>query len=282
MKLIFNPRLFPLKLLLILQILILVLMVVFLLFQMPHPGRVVRLTRCEGVPGFPALLVAALSSQGSPWFPEYYVYEDYREYGQTQYCCEVHILNEAGDQDLHLVRGFGVTEEQSVHQAAYCALTRYCEHCDYLRAPTSVFRHFPAAREAPEGFPVSVYRSAQYEQDPSYRCLVDLVQALDRQANQWYHQCLASRVRHWDMLMRLRPYVLSGHLPEELLYPTEPTLPSCIALPSVGGVVPRRGRRLPPIVERGLFQSPYAPQPYWERSFHTSSVTLPEDFGGYF
>ena len=149
---------------------------------MTSTWQVVRLTRCEEVPGFPALLAAALSSQGSPWFPEYYVYEDYREYGQTQFCCEVHILREDGRQDRYRFRGFGMTQEQSVHEAAYVALTHYCYDCDYLRAPTSVFRHFPAARERPEGFSVGVYRSAQRETDPSYRCLVDMVQALDRRA----------------------------------------------------------------------------------------------------
>ena len=58
---------------------------------MLHSGQLVLLTRCEDVPGFPALLAAALASQGAPWFLEYYVYEDYRAYGQTQYCCEVQI-----------------------------------------------------------------------------------------------------------------------------------------------------------------------------------------------
>ena len=71
---------------------------------MPHSGQLVLLTWCEDVPGFPALLAAALASQGAPWFLEYYVYEDYRAYGQTQFCCEVHVLNDAGTQDHHVCR----------------------------------------------------------------------------------------------------------------------------------------------------------------------------------
>ena len=248
---------------------------------MPPPGRLVRLTRCEAVPGFPALLASALSSQDSPWFPEYYVCEDYREYGQTQFCCDVHILDEAGTGDRYTFRGFGMTQEQSVHEAAYVALTHYCYDCDYLRAPTSVFRNFPAARDGPGGLSVGVYRSARYETDPSYRCLVDLVHALDRRAQQWYYYCMAARESHWDTLMLLRPYVLSREAPEELTYTTELGLPNWLTIPSVGGVIPRQGPLLPPTVERGVFDSPYAPQPWYERRFYTPSVLLPPFFGGY-
>ena len=55
-----------------------------------------------------------------------------------------------------------------------------------------------------------------------------------------------------------------------------------MAIPSVGGVVPRQGPLLPSTVERGLFDSPYAPQQWWDRRFFTPSVPLPEFFGGYF
>ena len=92
------------------------------------------------------------------------MYEDYRAYGQTQYYCEVHVLNEDRTRDHHFCRGFGITPEQSVHEAAYCALTLYRGDCDYLRAPTSVFHHFPAAREGPGCYRVGSYMSAQNEQ----------------------------------------------------------------------------------------------------------------------
>ena len=248
---------------------------------MPHSGQLVLLTRCEDVPGFPALLAAALASQGAPWFPEYYVYEDYRAYGQTQYYCEVHVLNEERTRSHHFCRGFGITPEQSVHEAAYCALTLYRGDCDYLRAPTSVFRHFPAAREGPGCYRVGSYMSAQNELDPSYRCLVDLVQALDRRARQWYHYGRAARASHWDTLVRVRPYVLNGQIPDEVLDTIELTLPDTMALPAVGGVVPRHGTFIPPRGERGLYESPYGPQPSWDRRFYTPSVPLPWDYGGY-
>ena len=220
------------------------------LFQMSHPGQLVLLTRCENVPGFPALLAAALSTQDATFFPEYYVYEEYRAFGQTQYCCEVHVLNEAGNRDRYECWGYGMTPEQSVHEAAYCALTLYRGDCEYLWAPGSVFRHFPSAREGQNFYRVGRYATAQNEEDPSYRCLVDLVQALDRRARQWYHYCMAARASHWDTLMRVRPYVVGNQLDEDMLGTTEITLPSTMALPPVGGVVPRRGPFIPSSGER--------------------------------
>ena len=62
---------------------------------------------------------------------------------------------------------------------------------------------------------------------------------------------------------------------------TELTLPDTMALPSVGGVVPRHGPFIPHRGERGLFQSPYGPQLYWDHRFFTPSVPLPWDYGGY-
>jgi hypothetical protein len=67
------------------------------LIQMDFPRQVVRMTRCRGVPGFPALLAAALSSQGCPWYPEYFVYEEYHDYDQGQFMCQVRVLTPEGD-----------------------------------------------------------------------------------------------------------------------------------------------------------------------------------------
>ena len=103
------------------------------------------------------------------------------------------MLDEAGTRDRYECMGFGITPEQAVHEAAYSALTYYRWDCHYLRAPGSVFRHFPSAREGPNFYRVAAYATAQNEADPSYRCLVDLVQALDRRARQWYHYCMAAR-----------------------------------------------------------------------------------------
>jgi hypothetical protein len=65
----------------------------YMLLQMPHGGQVVRLTRVEHVHGYLALLFQALSSQDMPWYLEYTVYDEYRDYGHGQFFCEVFVLN---------------------------------------------------------------------------------------------------------------------------------------------------------------------------------------------
>ena len=92
---------------------------------------------------------------------------------------------------------------------------------------------------------------------------------------------MASRASHWDTLVSVRPYVVSGQPSEEMLDTTELTLPATMALPPVGGVIPRRGPFLPSRGESGLLRSPYGPQPSRDRRFFTPSVYLPEGYGGY-
>ena len=57
-------------------------------------GRVVRLARCENVPGFPAVLTAMLAEVGCEYYPEYIVHEEYRAYGQGQFMCQVNFINQ--------------------------------------------------------------------------------------------------------------------------------------------------------------------------------------------
>src|SRR5664279_4881364 len=112
---------------------------------MPHSGLVVRLTRCENVPGFPTLLAAALSSQGCLWYPEYGVYEEYRPYGQGKFFCEVHIYNNDGNEIMYLSRGVGITIEQAVQEASYNGLAQYRYDYPYLAVPESCFYYFTPA-----------------------------------------------------------------------------------------------------------------------------------------
>ena len=94
--------------------------------------------------------------------------------------------------------------------------------------------------------------------------------------------CVRGLPRLWTDPVLLRgPYVLSGQIPEEVLDTTELTPPATMALPAVGGVVPRHGPFVAPRGVRGLYESPYGPQPPWERRFYTPSVPLPWDYGSY-
>jgi hypothetical protein len=175
-----------------------------------------------------------------------------------------------------------VTEEQSVQEAAYCALTRYREDCPHLADVTSPFCHFPSAAEGAEGIYLASYADASLEMDPRYRAVVEFLQWADRRGRQWYHHYIASRMSHWDTLMAIEPYVASGLVPQEVLQPATVQLPTYMASPPIGGVVPPRGPpRTPPVV-RGVRQSPYGPQPACARHFRTPPVPLPFGFGGYY
>ena len=83
------------------------------------------------------------------------------------------------------------------------------------------------------------------------------------------------------MAFASRPYVVANQLDEDMLGTTEITLPATMALPLVGGVVPRRGPFIPSNGERAPLRSPYGPQPSWDRRFFTPPVYLPEEYGGY-
>jgi hypothetical protein len=83
-------------------------------------------TWARGAPGFPAVLIALLTRLGYRWYPEYMVYEDYREFYQEEYHADVRIYDQRDDSDteLHLFHGIGVTIEMAVHDAAYSAVAR--------------------------------------------------------------------------------------------------------------------------------------------------------------
>ena len=51
--------------------------------------QIVRLTYAHDATGFPAILNGLLKTLGYRWYPEYTVYEDYREFNQEQYEAEM-------------------------------------------------------------------------------------------------------------------------------------------------------------------------------------------------
>jgi len=82
-----------------------------------RPGRqIVRLTYAHDTTGFPAILVDHLKKLGYRWYPEYTVYEDYREFNQEQYEAEMVIWDrqDLSITELHTFRGIGVTVEMAV------------------------------------------------------------------------------------------------------------------------------------------------------------------------
>src|SRR3989337_2771444 len=91
----------------------------------PHPTTQVVLRTCaRGVPGFPTVLIALSTRLGYRWYPEYMVYEVYREFNQEQYYAEVRIYDRQDDSDTELYRfhGIGVTVELEVLDCAFTAV----------------------------------------------------------------------------------------------------------------------------------------------------------------
>ena len=170
---------------------------------MSHDGQVVRLTRCENVAGFPALFAAALSSQGCYWYPEYTVYEEYRDFGLSTFYCEVEVRDLAGDQIFYHAAGRGMTPEDAVQEAAYYALTLYRQECPYLGFDNSPFRYFPGAVEGNEGIYVGTYADASQEDDPRIRCMAYSESALDHRGRYWHMYFLDMYLRQWDTMVAL-------------------------------------------------------------------------------
>lgn len=93
--------------------------------QRPTTQLVLR-TWASDVPGFPAVLIALLTRLGYRWYPEYMVYEDFREFNQEQYHADVRIFDQRDDSvtELHTFHGIGVTIGMAVHDAAHSAVAR--------------------------------------------------------------------------------------------------------------------------------------------------------------
>ena len=109
-----------------------------------RPGRqIVRLTYAHETTGFPAILIGLLKKLGYRWYPEYTVYEDYREFNQEQYEPEMVIWDrqDRSITELHTFRGIGVTVEMAVQDAAYAAIVRL--HAANPSLEDSVYRYIP-------------------------------------------------------------------------------------------------------------------------------------------
>ena len=167
---------------------------------MSPSGRVVRLARCENVPGFPALLNAMLAETGGLYYPEYVVHEEYRPFGMGQFMCQVNFI----DQDnlggsrryIHQAYGLGLTVEQAVQEAAHTAVGWYRYYNSYLAAEESSFTHYPGEQDTPEGVHRGEYTEPSSDESLRYRALVALVQAFDARSRQWFRCAINARANH--------------------------------------------------------------------------------------
>src|SRR3989337_1743277 len=225
----------------------------------PATQRVLR-TWARDAPGFPAVLIALLTRLGYRWYPEYMVYEVYREFNQEQYYANVRIYDQQDDSDteLHRFHGIGVTIEMAVHDAAYSAVAR-------LRGELSVdlgaseFRYIPYA---PAGDATGYYTAVCTPYEPrryDQRVLIQCTQALDRTVRALTVELFATRARLYEAMTQLLPAVRAGIHPEHILYPSRTEMPPGIAWPAVGGHTPARGPLLT-VRDRVLHQSAHGAQ----------------------
>ena len=149
---------------------------------------------------FPAILIALLTRLGYHWFPEYMVYEDFREFNQEQYHADVHIFDLRNDSvtELHTFHGIGMTIDMAVHDAAYFAVARL--RGEHSRLDDSEFRYIPYA---PAGDDTGYYTAvcAPYERrryDP--QVLIQCTQALDRTTRALAVELFATRACLYDAM----------------------------------------------------------------------------------
>ncbi|CAM0882207.1 unnamed protein product [Alopecurus aequalis] len=250
---------------------------------MSLPGRVVHLTRCEGVAGFSALLNVVLPEIGCEHYPEYIVHEEHRAYGLGQFMCQVNFVNpgdrKKGPRYFQHAYGIGITVEQAVQEAANSAIGYLRYYDPYLGSDASAFTHYPAVLDSTEGTHVGIFTAPNPGESARYRALAALAQALDARARQWYMYAMNARECHFQTLMAIEPLVTSGIVGRELLQPPPLEVSPLLASPPVGGVwAPRGTDRVP----RGsVHLPPFVCQPPSVRRFTGPVVPMSQDIGFY-
>jgi hypothetical protein len=228
---------------------------------------------------FPAVLIALLTRLGYHWYPEYMVYEDYREFNQEQYHADVRIYDQQDDSDteLHLFHGIGVTIEMAVHDAAYSAVA--ClrgEHSISLDA--SEFRYI---LYAPAGDATGYYTTicAPYEHHRyNPQVLIQCTQALDRTVRALAVELFATRARLYDAMTQLLLAIRAGIHPEHILHPRRTQMYAGIDWPAVGGHTSARGPLLP-ARDRILHQSAHGEQDFSAMNIRRPHLQLPRFSG---
>ena len=209
------------------------------------PRQIVRLTRCLGVRGHPAMLIAVMSHTGYRWYPEYTVEEEFLDFNQTQYRCIIKIYPHylGVTEPIHYAYGVGVTVDMAVQDAAYSCLTLLREEHPLLQE--TPFRYIPAALPGEEGYFTGLYTDYTLE-DPRLQATAQFARNRDRDARALRFELHSTRARLMRALTLLAPFVSVGSLDHDEIYPVRTQMPTRVAWPEVGGIIPPRGPLLPP------------------------------------
>jgi hypothetical protein len=222
--------------------------------------QIVRHTMAIGATGFPDILVDLLTTLGYRWYPQYTVWELFREFNQELYRAVVRIYDRSNHSTnlLHTFDGYGVTEEMSVQEAAFVAIT--CLRGLYPRLETTPFRYIPYAPVGVEDrFYTAVctpYETRRYDA----RHLVRYTEALDHSVRALTSELILTRNRLYEALTQLMPRRNRGTAAEIVYIPGRTEFPPGLAWPALEGYVPARGLLLPPSM-REEHRSIHAMQP---------------------
>ncbi|KAI5021624.1 hypothetical protein ZWY2020_058354, partial [Hordeum vulgare] len=211
--------------------------------------------------GFPSILIDLLTRLGYRWYPEYTMYEDFREFNQYQYQAEVRIFDQMGNstRKRHVFCGIGLSIDMAVHDAAYIAITRL--RGVYPHLEQSAFRYIPYVPAGDEtGSDLTAYTTRVRERnDRSYaavctpyvtrrhdtRVLVKYTEALDHAFRALTMELYAMRARLYDALTELQPPVHPRVHPAHILEPSRTELPPGLEWTNGGGSTPALGPLLP-------------------------------------
>src|SRR3954471_24374010 len=174
-----------------------------------------------------------------------FVEEQFRDFNQTQYHYIVRIYpHHIGvTQPVLFGHGIGMTENMAVQDAAYSCMTLLREEHALLRDTS--FRYIPAALPGEEGYYTGLYSDHSAE-DPLLQMTARFARDRDRDARALRFEPHSTRARLYRALTLLAPFVSVGSVEHDAIYPVRTQMPSRVAWPEVGGIIPPHGPLLPP------------------------------------
>ena len=209
--------------------------------------QIMHLTRCLGVCGHPAMLIAMMSLVGYHWYSEYTIEEEYLNFNQTQYHCVIRIYphHTGVTEPIHYDFGIGMTVNMVVQDAAYSCITLLREEHPLLQE--SPYRYIPAALPGEEGYFTGLYTDHTQE-DPLLQVATQHGEDRDHDAHALRFELHSTCARLMRALTLLAPFVSVGSLDRDVIYLVRTHMPTRDAWPEVGGIFPPRGPLLPQYV----------------------------------
>src|SRR4051812_19568642 len=107
------------------------------------------------------------------------------------------------------------------------------------------FRYIPAALPGEEGYYTGLYSDRSVE-DSMLQMTARFACDQDRDAHALRFELHSTRARMYQALTLLAPFVIVGSVEDDAIYPARNQMPTRVAWPEVGGIIPPRGPLLLP------------------------------------